>query len=316
MKQSFHFAAGALAAAVLIAGVPGAAFAQAAAVPWLAQPAAEAPPEAPGIVADHACAASELDVRAGQQGAWHGYATQELRIAKRGAGACTLPGAPALALVAPDGTRQAARVDESAQAAASRRIDLSDDTVAVLLVGAPGSCEAAAGPARRVSHRLELAPLGGGSVAVDGVHVDTLCGAATVLHLDAVFDEARHAARAAAENTPPRVALDSLGARLEAPEIAPRGGTLHYVVTLTNAGEQALPLSPCPSYEQTLHVEGRSVDSHWRLNCAGAGGEIAAHSSVSFEMEAAVPADLAGGHVKLSWTLQGGPAAGTIADLR
>jgi hypothetical protein len=316
MNQRFPFAAGALAAAVLCAGVPGLALAQAGAVPWLAQPAAEAAPEAPGPVADHACAASELDVRAGQQGAWHGYATQELRIAKRGAGACTLPGAPALALVAADGTRQAARVDESASALASRSIDLSDDTVAVLLVGAPGSCEAAAGPGRRVSRTIELAPMGGGAIVVDGVHVDTLCGAAAVLHLDAVVDEARHAARASAAGTPGGVALEALVARIEAPPTVRRGGTLRYVVTLTNEGESALALSPCPSYEQSLHVEGRSVDSRWRLNCAGAGGEIAAHSNVSFEVEAAVPADLAGGHVKLSWALRGGPAAGTIADLR
>jgi hypothetical protein len=314
MNHRFPLAAVALAAVVLCATSP--ALAQAAAVPWLAQPAPQAAPEAQAVVADHACAAGELEVRAGQQGAWHGYATQELRISKRGPGACTLPGAPALALVAPDGTRQAARVDESAPALASRRIELSDDTVAVLLVGTPGSCEAATGTVRRVARRVELAPLGGGSIGVDGVHVDTLCGAATVLHLDAVFDEARHAARAAAGGTPVQVALESLAARLEAPATIPRAGTLHYVVTLTNDSATPLSLAPCPSFEQSLHVEGRSVDSRWRLNCAGAGGQIAAHSSVSFDMEAAVPADLAGEHVKLSWVLQGGPSAGTIAELR
>ncbi|AKJ30195.1 hypothetical protein AAW51_3504 [Caldimonas brevitalea] len=55
---------------------------------------------------------------------------------------------------------------------------------------------------------------------------------------------------------------------------------------------------------------------YFRLNCAAAGGQIGPNSSVSFKMEAAVPADLPGEHVKLSWVLQDGPSAGTIARLR
>ncbi|MCW7539486.1 DUF4232 domain-containing protein [Aquabacterium sp. A7-Y] len=320
MKHRFPFSADALAAAVLLCtAASGAALAQtgAARVPWLDQPASDpVTTAAASPVADRPCSAGEIKVSAGQQGAWRGFATQELRIRKVGPGTCTLSGAPALALVASDGKRQAARQAESAAAQDSRRIEVSEDHDAVLLVGAPGACDAAAGPSRRVSRQIELTPLGGGALMVDGVHLDTVCGAATVLYVEQVVDEPRRAARVAAAAAPAQATLDALTARLEAPSAVARGGTLRYVVTLTNESGSALPLSPCPSYQQSLYVEGRSVDSRYRLNCSGAGGQIAPHSSVSFEMEGAVPGDLAGEHVKLSWVLRDGPAAGTIAELR
>ncbi|AKJ28025.1 hypothetical protein [Caldimonas brevitalea] len=321
MIQRIPFATGALAAAVLCAGATGAAWAQAAdaAVPWLDQPAPEAATTlaAAAPVADHDCAAGEIKVTPGQQGAWRGYATQELRISKVGPGACALTGAPALALVAGDGKRQAARVHDVNPALATRRIEVTEDADVVLLVGAPGSCEAATGPQRRVTRQLEITPTGGGAVVVNGVQVDTLCGGASVLHVDQVVDERRRAARtAAAAAARPHATLDALSVKLEAPATVARGQKLRYVVTLTNESASPLPLSPCPGYQQSLYVEDRSVDSRHRLNCAGAGGQIAPHSSVSFEMQATVPADLAGEHVKLSWVLRDGPSAGTIAALR
>ena len=229
-----------------------------------------------------------------------------MKLSTTGTGACVLPGAPALALVGDDGARRPVPATEAPAEVAGRSVTLSAGTDALLLVGAPGTCDAAAGERREVAHRLELAPAGGGTIAVEGVHVDTLCGAARVVYLESVVDEPRQAGPAGT----------ALTARLEAPATAVRGQALRYVVTLTNHGDTPVALAPCPSYAQSLHVEGRSVDSSYRLNCAGAGERIAAHASVSFEMQAAVPADLAGSNVKLSWTLQDGPGVGTIAALR
>jgi len=295
------------AAAIAFAGAcaaPSALAQTRATVPWLdapvaapAGPAAEPRPIAP------ACAASDLAVVAGQQGAWHGFATQELKLSKTGAGACALAGAPALALVGDDGARRPVPASEAPAEVAGRSVTLSKDTDVLLLVGAPGTCDAAAGERREVAHRLELAPAGGGTIAVEGVHVDTLCGTARVVYLESVAAEAGPAGAA-------------LTARLEAPATAVRGQALRYVVTLTNHGDAPVALAPCPSYAQSLHVEGRSVEGRYRLNCAGAGERIAPHASVSFDMRAAVPADLAGANVKLSWTLQDGPGVGTIAALR
>jgi hypothetical protein len=282
-------------------------------VPWLDAPAA-APglaPVAPAVAAPP-CAAGDLSVLAGQQGAWHGFATQELRLSKTGAGACVLAGAPAFTLVGEDGTRRAVPAGAAPPEVAGRSVTLAPAADALLLVGAPGSCDAAAGERREVFRRLELAPAGGGFLAVEGVHVDTLCGEARVVYLESVVDEARHAAQA----DPAAAARRALTARIEAPATAVRGQPLRYVVTLVNHGDTALALAPCPSYAQSLHVEGRSVDSRHLLNCAGAGGALAPHASVSFAMQAAVPADLAGSSVKLSWTLQDGPGVGTIAALR
>jgi len=235
-----------------------------------------------------------------------------LKVSKAGAGACVLAGAPALALVADDGSRQAMSALQTPAEVSARSVTLSAEGDAVLLVGTPGTCDAAAGDRREVAHRLELAPAGGGTLVVPGVQVDTLCGPARVVYLDADVDEARQVARA----TPEAAARRALTARLQAPATAVRGQPLHYVVTLTNHADTPIDLSPCPSYAQSLHVEGRSVDSRYRLNCAAAGGRIAPHASLSFDMQAAVPAELAGANVKLSWSLEDGPGVGTIAALR
>jgi len=300
----------AAAAALALAGAcaaPALAQTRAGAVPWLDAPVA-GPASDPAAANDAApaCAAGDLAVTPGQQGAWHGFATQELRLAKTSPGTCVLQGAPALALVAEDGRGPAAATSAPPEVA-ERRIALSSATDALILVGTPGTCDAAAGERREVSRRLELAPAGGGTIAVEGVQVDTLCGPARVVYLEAVADEGRQAA--------PAAEAGPATARLEAPATAARGQPLHYVVTLTNHGNAALALAPCPSYAQSLHVEGRSVESRYLLNCAAAGARIAPHASVSFDMQAAVPADLQGSNVKLSWTLQDGPGAGTIAAL-
>jgi hypothetical protein len=94
------------------------------------------------------------------------------------------------------------------------------------------------------------------------------------------------------------------------------GATLHYTVTLSNPTAKAISLAACPAYTQSLYADGKAVDTTLRLNCGPAGAQIAANASVSFDMQAQVPAALAGGTLKLSWKLQDGPGVGKLINLR
>lgn len=284
-------------------------------VPWLNQPpAASATAPAAPAPAQHACAASDLKVLPGQQGVWRGQATQELRITNRSTESCYLLGAPSLELHHPDAFVEPVSPDAVAQ----QRIDLAPDDDAYILIGTPGSCEAAIRPERKVAARIKLFPRGGGNLTLDGVHVDTLCGPARVIQMEAVQDEAKQAAKAAtnAAVAGKSLVLRELTAAVTAPESVAPGETLRYTVTLTNPTNEAIKLAPCPAYTQSLNTEGRSQNSTYMLNCAGAAGLIPARSSVSFAMEAVVPADMSGQGVKLNWNLQDALSVGTIIPLK
>lgn len=264
---------------------------------------------APGV---RACAAADVRVSAGQAGAWRGQATQEIRIANAGAEACHLPGFPSVQLQPANEAPQTVGASESAPELQSTRLELAPGEEIVVLLGTPGSCEAANRPERKVSKRLQLALPGGGLKTVDGVHVDTLCGRATVMRFERVQSEA--SARALAMKA--SGALSQLTGSISAPDEASRGGLLRYTVTLSNPTAAPVSLAACPSYTQSLWAEGRSTDATLRLNCAAAGGQIPANGSVSFDMQVAVPAGLAAGNGKLSWKLDGGPGVGKMIGLR
>lgn len=282
-------------------------------VPWLNQPApALAAAAAPAAVGAHPCSSADLRVVAGAAGAYRGQATQEIRLTNIGSAACHLAGFPGAQLQPLGAAPQAVGASEAAPQLANARIDLAPGDEAVMVLGTPGSCEAANGPGRKVSKRVQLALPGGGLKVLDGVHIDTLCGRATVVKFHAVESDATVAARAQRAGSP----LHQLTGSLSAPSQAVRGGELRYVVTLSNPTANPVSLAACPGYTQSLYANGKASDSTLRLNCAAAGSQIAAHSSVSFEMRAQVPAELAPGDLKLSWQLQGGPGAGTIISLR
>jgi hypothetical protein len=270
----------------------------------MAAPAAHA-------AAARACAASDLQVTAGPAGAYRGQATQEIRLANIGAEACHLPGFPGLQLQPTGEAPQTVGASELAPQLASARLDLDPGEEVSLLLGTPGSCEAANRPERKISKRLQLALPGGGVKSLDGVHIDTLCGRATVMRFERVQGEA--AARAQARKT--SGALSQLTGSLNAPDEASRGGTLHYVVTLSNPTAAPVSLASCPVYTQSVYANGKAADSTLRLNCAAAGAQIPANSSVSFDMQVALPAELAADSVKLSWKLDGGPGVGKMIAL-
>lgn len=279
--------------------------AAAAPVAWVNQPAtmpvAESVAAAPGAP----CAQSDLVLTLGGQGAWHGQATQEVLLRNRSATRCQLSAVPTVELQSALGW-QAALASPSDEAAGA--IELAPNDVLAVLLGTPGSCDATLGLDRTVVSRLRVLPLGGGSLSVDGAHVDITCGQATVLRAD------HHAVRSA---RPAAGSTQALTAQVSAPTAVTAGGTFNYVVTLRNPSDQAVALSPCPSYEQVLNTESGRQATQLRLNCSGAGGSVPARGEVQFEMRANAPAaSIQDAGVKLSWRLADGPSAGTVIPLR
>ena len=288
--------------------IPGTALAadKAAVIPFLFTPAPRpAAATAAAATANRACAAADLAVVTGAQGAHKGFATQEVQLTNRGAEACYLTGAPELFLRPQGAAAQAVARHPNGPAALQARTDLAPGDTALLLVGAPGACDAATGPERKVTTRLQLGLPGGGSKALEGAYVDTLCGAATVLDLHVLRGEPA-AARPLARLT---------GAiRLEGRAMP--GSELRYTVTLTNPTGAAIALSPCPSFTQSLSAGQELGSATLRLNCAATGDELAAGASATYEMRLAIPARVAADAVKLSWKLEDGPAVGTNVALR
>lgn len=260
----------------------------------------------------HPCASGDLQVVAGAAGAYRGQATQEIRLTNIGAAACHLTGFPSAQLLPAGEAPQTVGASEGAPQLANERIDLAPGDEVVMLIGTPGHCEAANQPERKVSKRLQLALPGGGAKVLEGVHVDTLCGRASVMKFHAVQNDAAVNAKLAKAGS----SLHQLTATLSVPDEAPRGGTLSYTVTLSNPTANPISLAACPAYTQSLYADGKATDSTLRLNCSVAGAQVAAKSSVSFEMQAQVPADVAAGNIKLSWKLQDGPSVGKIISLR
>jgi hypothetical protein len=259
------------------------------------------------------CSAGDLHVTVGAAGAWRGFASQEIRLARIGTGRCWLDGAPALELVSAEGLRQAVAAGD--EALTRRRVDLDPGDAMQVLLGTPGTCDAAIGPERRVLTRLRLVAPGGGDAVLAGVHVDTLCGAPRVLHAARLDTDARPAAQGAA-----RAPWRDLDASLAEVSPASAGGPLHYVVTLANPGASAVTLPSCAAYRLSMHVEGRTVETAGRLGCdatpATVPAQVPAHGQAAFALETTVPAAMAGPGLKLSWTLQGGPSAGRIVPLQ
>jgi hypothetical protein len=99
---------------------------------------------------------------------------------------------------------------------------------------------------------------------------------------------------------------------LTAPKQVLPGSTITYFVRLTNLGEVAASLDPCPIYDETLIVDGRALkppaERRYLLNCSAIGPQIAPGAGVVLEMLYPVPADVTPGSVQLVWGMEpGGP---------
>ncbi len=290
----------------LLAGIAAAGSANAAApAPWLNAPASEPMQLAAAApLALRACADADLSIVVGRQGARKGFATQEIRVTNQGADGCFLAGAPGIHLLPLNAAPRTLAIHPNALANVQERAALGAGDTAILLIGAPGACEAATGTQRKVNTRLQIDPPGGGKRILEGAHIDTLCGDAAVLHL--------HVERRPA----PAGALEQLTAAVSVGSPAAGGDTMRYTVTLSNPTGAAIALSPCPTYTESLYANGVAASSTWMLNCGASGNQIAANASVTYEMQLAVPAKLQAGDAKLSWQLHNGPAVGSLTSLR
>jgi hypothetical protein len=283
-------------------------------VPWLDRPAPEQPAvQASPAPAQRPCTANDLQIVLGQKGAHHGYATQEIRLTNRGSDKCSFTGFPATQVVHENEAPQSLAAHELAPQLASERLDLDPGEEATLLVGAPGACDASAEPQRKVATRVRVALPNGEPKVLDEAHVDTLCGPASVLRFAPARNVAPLKMKAAAASGPQ---TGELTGAVTAPETARRGDTLRYTVTLSNPTAAAISLASCPSYTQSLYSEGKVASNTKLLNCNATGGKIAAHSSVSYEIQLPIPAGLPTGDAKLSWVMQNGPGVGAVVTLR
>jgi hypothetical protein len=99
---------------------------------------------------------------------------------------------------------------------------------------------------------------------------------------------------------------------IAAPPSVAAGTTLDYVVTLTNPGATAVPLTHCPGYLESLDsVNGLRIKFGYGLNCT-AHPTIEPGTSVRYEMRIEVPSVMAGDPVRLNWTL-GVPDVGSVS---
>jgi Protein of unknown function (DUF4232) len=91
---------------------------------------------------------------------------------------------------------------------------------------------------------------------------------------------------------------------VELPGYAVAGRPMDYAIVLTNTGETAASLDPCPGYTQSIlgmpdhEVDGATI---YLLNCAAIGPVIAPHQSVHLAMVYRVPAATPAGAQTFFW---------------
>lgn len=103
--------------------------------------------------------------------------------------------------------------------------------------------------------------------------------------------------------------LTSLAARVDLPQSARVGQTLHYTVTLRNPTDVPVSLSPCPSYIEALDPSMPPL--YFYLNCDQV-TVIPPHGQVVYAMEMRIPSNAVTGNSSLMWQFfdSAGPAAG------
>ncbi len=273
-------------------------------VPWT--PTAGRAMVQPVSAATRSCRAADLQIVAGAAGAYQGQATQEIRLTNAAGDACFMPGAPTTTLLFDDGSQQGASLGQFA----TSRVDLQPGQSALMLVGTPGACAGAGSSRSRVATSMALGLADGARVQVQGVYLDSQCGPPSIVQFDAGDAPA-----------PAGVPQSVLTGSISAPQTVMRGQVLLYTVTLANPTGQAVALSPCPSYSQSLSQPSsggiKTSRGTWLLNCAVV-DTIPAGGSITFDMQLSVPGDMTAGPAKLFWDLEvaSGAAVGAVIVVR
>jgi hypothetical protein len=88
----------------------------------------------------------------------------------------------------------------------------------------------------------------------------------------------------------PSYPVDPLKVALHLPASVRTGTTFDFTVTLSNPTSAAVPLQPCPTYEEIWKPESSApaLTRAYRLNCSGQ-PEVAAHQSLTFQMRMVAP---------------------------
>lgn len=99
--------------------------------------------------------------------------------------------------------------------------------------------------------------------------------------------------------------LGSLQVIVELPKRIVGGRVLHFVVVLANRGAMAVPLKPCPGYEEGIYPWGESpppLQRSYQLNC-GRLRVLAPHHRLRFAMELPIPKYAQPLPVRFGWDL-------------
>jgi Protein of unknown function (DUF4232) len=110
---------------------------------------------------------------------------------------------------------------------------------------------------------------------------------------------------------PPSLHQGTLAALIDAPATVRAGAVLDYQVTLANPDAAAVPLDPCPVYQESIY----KLSATYLLNCPSGG--IPPGSSTRFAMRITVPTSVPPGHYRLAWAIveAGGESATASAPI-
>ena len=309
-------------------------------VPWLPRPAAHLFPEPPSPsprspipvpAGTPLCGAGQLEAASTFDGAATGHINLPVILRNRGASACSLEGYADVSIVDASGGLLAQAVG-----AAGRGTFFQDGPMVPVLME-PSTAPLTPGEAvqwrgdrgqawmnlewydcqHRQSARVFVdLPAGGGRISAPF---------SFTAPYSPVCDSPGHGADSGVSRGPlspsglawpPAPAVITVAVSISAPASVRRGSTLRYTAALRNESPGQYRLDPCPDYVEILGE--KQAASSYQLNCSPV-GVLLPGGSVIFEMRLAVPAALAAGTTRLSWTLLDGrlatPTATTIVSV-
>ena len=296
-------------------------------VPWIATKPASmllpTPTPAPIPPGTQACQVTGIKaVLAGTNAATGGQLTATIVFGNRTGVACVLEGLPAIQLFDAHGRQipltVSGNTDPSSRGvlvlANSADIEAQPNRAGrawVMIIwpthdSATGTCSPAPPDGTVLGFQL---PGGGGILRVP--IVDPRNGVATIAACGGYLSATPFQATEAPETTTPPDPMHSLAIALDVPHSVAAGATLHYTVSLRNAGVQAVTFpAECPVYGEW--VPGFAKD-FYVLNC-GPVHAIQPGQTESFAMELAVPRTTTPGGYILYWNFAFGADLKTPAS--
>lgn len=262
-------------------------------VPWADLPATVpvAAPQPTPAASYRQCRGADLAAKFVGGGAGMGHSEARIRLTNTGGSPCTLSGYPTrLTAKRADGTTRRLRFGDGGYFSAGTYwpADLRPGASSTTAIETSSACSALNSrdpkPDPFVAAALGLP--GGGVVSVRAAF-DAVCGVS--------LGNLGH--RAPAEPDP--LAYPDLSIGMDRPDTVRAGTTMHFTVTLTNNGDHAVRLDPCPVYSESIYLKG-SHQHAYQLNCSRV-TLIAAHNVVTFAMQVPVPDER--GVAKFGWSI-------------